>query len=99
MKFNAIPGRYRLGGPYGQRIHEQYVCEHRPHICSSAGEMFVSDLRQRSATMEILDGPDVPEAVRIRCHADLARMHRWLGNTRAVIKCISRNTSPVRREM
>jgi 2-polyprenyl-3-methyl-5-hydroxy-6-metoxy-1,4-benzoquinol methylase len=37
----------------------------------------------------------VPEDVRERCYDDLARMHRWLGNHRAILHCLRRDTGPV----
>jgi SAM-dependent methyltransferase len=57
--------------------------------------MFGGDIRKRSCEAEILDGLAVPEDVRERCYADLARMHRWLGNHRAVLACLRRDDLPV----
>jgi SAM-dependent methyltransferase len=59
--------------------------------------MPVRNLRQRSFEPEILDGPGVPEDVRERCYRDLARTHRWLGNTAAVVRSLARDPLPVRR--
>ena len=33
--------------------------------------------------------------VRERCYDDLARMHRWLGNHRAILECLRRDALPV----
>jgi len=37
----------------------------------------------------------VAEDVRERCYDDLARMHRWLGNHRAIFECLRRDALPV----
>jgi 2-polyprenyl-3-methyl-5-hydroxy-6-metoxy-1,4-benzoquinol methylase len=39
----------------------------------------------------------VAEDVRERCYDDLAHMHRWLGNHRAILECLRRDTLPVER--
>ena len=57
--------------------------------------MRVQGLRVRSDRTEILDCPSIPEEVRERCNSDLARTHRWLGNSRAVIRRIGRDALPV----
>jgi SAM-dependent methyltransferase len=57
--------------------------------------VFVRDIRERSREAEILDGLAVAEDVRERCYDDLARMHRWLGNHRAILECLRRDTGPV----
>jgi len=38
----------------------------------------------------------VAEDVRERCYDDLARMHRWLGNHRAILECLRRDALPVK---
>lgn len=58
--------------------------------------MFGSDIRERSCEPEILDGLTVAEDVRERCYDDLARMHRWLGNHRAILECLRCDARPVR---
>ena len=58
--------------------------------------MRVHGLKTRSDRKEILDDPTVPDHVRAFCNQDLARMHRWLGNSRAVIERIRRDPLPVR---
>ena len=57
--------------------------------------LFGSDIRERSGEAEILDGSAVAEDVRERCYHDLARMHRWLGNHRAILECLRRDALPV----
>lgn len=57
--------------------------------------MFREDIRRRSCETEILDGLAVAEDVRERCYDDLARMHRWLGNHRAILECLRRDPRPV----
>jgi SAM-dependent methyltransferase len=52
---------------------------------------------ERSQETEILDQPGVPEAARERCYRDLARMHRWLGNWRAIVGMLRHDPQPVRR--
>ena len=59
--------------------------------------MRVSGLKHRSNRKEILDDPNIPAHVRERCNRDLARMHRWLGNSKAVIERIRRDPQPVRK--
>jgi SAM-dependent methyltransferase len=46
---------------------------------------------------EILDGCGVAEDVRKRCYADLARMHRWLGNHSAILNRLEDDSGPVGR--
>jgi SAM-dependent methyltransferase len=55
------------------------------------------DLQSRSFEAEILDDPAVPDHVREVCYRDLARMHRWLGNTGAILSLIRRDPLPVTR--
>lgn len=58
--------------------------------------MFGSDIRERCCEPEILDGLTVAEDVRERCYDDLARMHRWLGNHRAILERLRCDARPVR---
>jgi SAM-dependent methyltransferase len=44
----------------------------------------------------MLDGLTVAEDVRERCYEDLARMHRWLGNHRAILEHLRCDAHPVR---
>src|SRR5262245_12346123 len=44
---------------------------------------------------EILDDPGVPDHLRELCCRDLARTHRWLGNTRLIFNRILRDPLPV----
>lgn len=53
-------------------------------------------LEHRSFEPEILDGSDVPEPVRHRCYEELARLHRRIGTTRAIVSRIRRDPAPVR---
>ena len=53
-------------------------------------------LEHRSFELEILDGSDVPEPVRQRCYEELARLHRRIGTTRAIVSRIRRDPAPVR---
>jgi 2-polyprenyl-3-methyl-5-hydroxy-6-metoxy-1,4-benzoquinol methylase len=57
--------------------------------------VFGRDIGKRSSEPEILDGLAVPEDVRERCYDDLARMHKWLGNHRAILECLRRDAGPV----
>jgi len=54
-------------------------------------------LKLRSSRKEILDDPGIPEYVRELCYRDLAKMHRWLGNSGAIIERIRRDPLPVKR--
>jgi SAM-dependent methyltransferase len=56
----------------------------------------IRSLEQRSFESEILDSPDVPEPVRERCYDELARLHRRIGTTRAIVRSIRRDPVPVR---
>jgi SAM-dependent methyltransferase len=58
--------------------------------------LFGSGIATRSCELEILDGFTVPDDLRARCYEDLARMHRWLGNHRAIFECLRRDARPVR---
>ncbi len=51
----------------------------------------------RSLETEILETTPLPVAVVDRVHRDLTRLHRLLGDTRQVIRCIQSDPLPVRR--
>jgi SAM-dependent methyltransferase len=53
-------------------------------------------LEHRSFEPEILDGSDVPDPVRQRCYEELARLHRRIGTTRAIVTRIRCDPAPVR---
>jgi SAM-dependent methyltransferase len=53
-------------------------------------------IKKRSDEPEILDGTAVDEDVRKRCYDELARMHRWLGNHRAILNYLRRDAGPLR---
>lgn len=57
--------------------------------------MFGSDIGKRSFEPEILDGLTVDEDVRERCYDELAQMHRWLGNHRAILQYLRRDAGPL----
>jgi SAM-dependent methyltransferase len=52
---------------------------------------------QQSSEREILDRGDVPEALADRAYRDLAAIHRFLGDTRAIIAAARRDPLPIRR--
>ncbi len=52
---------------------------------------------QREYEPEIMDAPDVPDALARRVYGDLARIHHWLGDTQFIVAAIRRNPWPVRR--
>ncbi len=52
---------------------------------------------QQSSETEILDAPDVPDHLVDRAYRDLTRIHRFLGDTRAIVAAIRRDPLPVRR--
>jgi SAM-dependent methyltransferase len=51
----------------------------------------------RKYEAEILDSAGVPEALVERAYLDLARIHRWLGDTNLVVRAIGEDPRPVRR--
>ena len=51
---------------------------------------------RRSIDAEILDDPGVPEHVVLQAYRQLHTMHRWLGNTAAVLRLLRRDPIPVR---
>jgi SAM-dependent methyltransferase len=51
----------------------------------------------RSYEPEILDGHSLPEPVVARAYRDLTRLHRFLGNTGALVRAIRHDPFPVRR--
>jgi 2-polyprenyl-3-methyl-5-hydroxy-6-metoxy-1,4-benzoquinol methylase len=51
----------------------------------------------RNDESEILDRDDVPEELVERAYRDLARIHRWLGDTRFIVNAIRRDPLPVHR--
>src|SRR6185436_6933768 len=52
---------------------------------------------ERSFGPEIMDNPDLPDAVIHLVHRDLTRTHRWLGNTAAIVSRLRRDPLPIRR--
>lgn len=57
--------------------------------------MFGSGIGKRSLEPEILDGLSVDEDVRERCYDELAQMHRWLGNHRAILEYLRHDVGPL----
>ena len=51
----------------------------------------------RSRETEILERPGVPEHSIDRAYRELTRIHRFLGDTRAVVRALRRDPLPVRR--
>ena len=51
----------------------------------------------RDNQLEILESAVIPEALVKSAYDDLARIHRWLGDTSAIVRAIRRNPLPVRR--
>jgi SAM-dependent methyltransferase len=51
----------------------------------------------RRSEAEILDQGGVPDELVERAYRDLARIHRWLGDTRYVVRAIRRDALPVHR--
>ncbi len=52
---------------------------------------------QQSSEIEILDKGNVPEHLIDQAYRDLTKIHRFLGDTRAVVTAIRRDRLPVRR--
>ena len=52
---------------------------------------------RQSSEIEILDEGNVPEHLVDRAYRDLTRIHRFLGDTRAIVAAIRRDPLPVRR--
>jgi SAM-dependent methyltransferase len=52
---------------------------------------------RRSHDLEILEHRTVPESEVARVYRDLTRIHRWLGDTAAVVSAVRRDPLPVRR--
>ena len=52
---------------------------------------------ERENGTEILDADGVPDELVKRAYRDLARIHRWLGDTQFVIRAIREERKPVRR--
>jgi len=51
---------------------------------------------ERSLAPEILDNPAIPEALAERAHADMVRIHNWLGNTAEILRRLQSDGLPVR---
>jgi SAM-dependent methyltransferase len=51
----------------------------------------------RTDETEILDDPNLPDDVVQRAFRDIAGIHRFLGDTRAIVKAIDSDPAPVRR--
>ncbi len=54
---------------------------------------------ERTAEREILDQPGVPDALADQAYHQLARIHRYLGDTAVILNAIRRDPLPVRRIM
>src|SRR5215471_1213318 len=54
---------------------------------------------ERQCLIEVLDSPGLPDPVIARAYRDMARIHRWLGDTDYVIRAIRRDPLPVGRIM
>jgi SAM-dependent methyltransferase len=52
---------------------------------------------KRSRETEILDRPGVPRVQAARAYRDLARLHRYLGDTASIVAAVRRDPLPVRR--
>ncbi len=52
---------------------------------------------KRSFDPEIIDDPNLPEETLALVYKDLTRTHRFLGNIRALVLELGRNTNPLRR--
>jgi cyclopropane fatty-acyl-phospholipid synthase-like methyltransferase len=52
---------------------------------------------QRSLAPEIMDDPRVPREMWEHFHEELASLHRFLGNQRAILAALRRNPRPIRR--
>jgi 2-polyprenyl-3-methyl-5-hydroxy-6-metoxy-1,4-benzoquinol methylase len=52
---------------------------------------------RRSFAPEIMDDPRMPEEARARFHHQLAFVHRFLGNHRAILQALRRDSRPIRR--
>lgn len=51
----------------------------------------------RADATELLDHAGVPDHLVHRAYQDIARIHRWLGDTRSIVRAIRRDPLPVRR--
>lgn len=51
---------------------------------------------ERRDAKELLEDPTLPAAVVADAYRDLARTHRWLGNTAAVLRLLQDDSAPVR---
>ncbi|HLK62874.1 MAG TPA: methyltransferase domain-containing protein [Bryobacteraceae bacterium] len=54
---------------------------------------------KRAVEREILDEPDVPDALADLAYSDLTRIHRYLGDTAVIVNAIRRDPRPVRKVM
>ena len=52
---------------------------------------------KRVQKRELLDYPDVPDLLVAQAYRQLAGIHRWLGDTRFIVRAIRRDVLPVRR--
>jgi SAM-dependent methyltransferase len=50
----------------------------------------------RQDVTELLEDPSLPDDVVARAYRELARTHRWLGNTAAILRQLRRSERPVR---
>jgi 2-polyprenyl-3-methyl-5-hydroxy-6-metoxy-1,4-benzoquinol methylase len=51
---------------------------------------------ERRDQVELMDDPSLPEELLAAAHRDLARVHRWLGNTAALLALLRQGPEPVR---
>ncbi|MGH9660149.1 MAG: methyltransferase domain-containing protein [Bryobacteraceae bacterium] len=52
---------------------------------------------QRSFTPELMDDPALSAEALSEAHRNIQRIHRWLGNTRAILRLLESDPEPVRR--
>jgi 2-polyprenyl-3-methyl-5-hydroxy-6-metoxy-1,4-benzoquinol methylase len=52
---------------------------------------------KRATSKELLDCFEFPDPIVTSAYADLARIHRWLGDTACVVRALRRNSQPVQR--
>ena len=74
---------------------ERYVYKYSPVCCMRI--VYNSGWMIRKNETEILDQYGVPDELVERAYRDLARIHRWLGDTRSIVRAIRQDALPVHR--
>lgn len=79
--------------PLTQSVHARPPRQETSH---ALGRLARLGSIERSTSPELLENPHLPDDATARAYHDLARTHRWLGNTAEIVRLLRRDPLPVR---